>query len=413
MSQTSSCPTCGHANAVGATFCISCSLVLEPLDAIHALSSGIPAAATHDPKPFIGSGTSESQEFDVLEISSHNADSTDSFESAILTTPTVFLADDPLSFSAEFAAFEIDDVPAGEHTDSESGASGALVLSDATNGDPVLPTDSELAEASSDASELGGDSLAARLRKHLQRSRASSQGQPLSTDAHLAQVEPGDSSIGAPLPAENTNSSTLVEALDVPLQTQEELPEEARPTMASLDLRGLLVPTVALEPIRLDDVTTASRDTAVSEESESDGAEEKSPPSRPDFLTARPRRAPVYPPLPRAQTHTVPATLTLFQHRRAVERYPLTEAINIIGRKGAGVGNTLLDLGELDPSASPAFQHATIFQTNRNFTLHVTCDAGTQVNREVLALGTLRNLQHGDVLVFGGKHPLHFEIHED
>ena len=70
----------------------------------------------------------------------------------------------------------------------------------------------------------------------------------------------------------------------------------------------------------------------------------------------------------------------------------------------------LVDLGQYADARAFADNHSYIFRQNKNYTLYVTSDAGTQLNDEMLDLGEHRELEDGDVIVLGGQLAMKFNL---
>ena len=56
-----------------------------------------------------------------------------------------------------------------------------------------------------------------------------------------------------------------------------------------------------------------------------------------------------------------------------------------------------------DPEAVISRKHAYVYRQNKNYTLYVVSNAGTQVNSDLLDIGDRRKLSDGDVIVLAGK----------
>jgi hypothetical protein len=70
----------------------------------------------------------------------------------------------------------------------------------------------------------------------------------------------------------------------------------------------------------------------------------------------------------------------------------------------------LVDLSQYADADAFADLHSYIFRQNKNYTLYVTSDAGTQLNDELLDLGEHRTLEDGDVIVLGGRLAMRFNM---
>ncbi|MFW6058439.1 MAG: FHA domain-containing protein, partial [Persicimonas sp.] len=69
----------------------------------------------------------------------------------------------------------------------------------------------------------------------------------------------------------------------------------------------------------------------------------------------------------------------------------------------------VVDLAQFGDASAFASRHGYVFRQNKNYTLYITSDAGTQLNDEVLTLGEHRKLADGDVIVLGGEVALRFD----
>lgn len=70
----------------------------------------------------------------------------------------------------------------------------------------------------------------------------------------------------------------------------------------------------------------------------------------------------------------------------------------------------LIDLGVYGDPTLYAQRHGYIFRQHKNYTLYVLSDMGTQLNDELLQLGTQRQLNDGDVIILGGQVALKFRL---
>lgn len=68
----------------------------------------------------------------------------------------------------------------------------------------------------------------------------------------------------------------------------------------------------------------------------------------------------------------------------------------------------VIDLSQYGDASKFATRHGYIFCQNKNYTLCVLSDMGTQLNDEMLELGARRTLTHGDVIIVGGEVALQF-----
>src|SRR5690554_2491381 len=70
----------------------------------------------------------------------------------------------------------------------------------------------------------------------------------------------------------------------------------------------------------------------------------------------------------------------------------------------------VIDLSQYASAANFALHHGYIFRQNKNYTLCVLSDMGTQLNDEMLELGARRTLNHGDLIILGGEVGLQFRV---
>lgn len=68
----------------------------------------------------------------------------------------------------------------------------------------------------------------------------------------------------------------------------------------------------------------------------------------------------------------------------------------------------IINLSQYGDAAKFALRHGYIFRQNKNYTLCVLSDMGTQLNDEMLELGSRRPLVHGDMIILGGEVALQF-----
>lgn len=107
----------------------------------------------------------------------------------------------------------------------------------------------------------------------------------------------------------------------------------------------------------------------------------------------------------------VSATLTLYVNRQPVHAHNIDTDETLIGRRDPRAdAYPEFDLSEWDPDAHISRKHAYIYRQNRNYTLYVVSNSGTQVNADLLNLGDRRTLKSGDVLVLAGRFAMKFEV---
>ncbi len=68
----------------------------------------------------------------------------------------------------------------------------------------------------------------------------------------------------------------------------------------------------------------------------------------------------------------------------------------------------VVDLSQFGDADAFARRHGYVFRQNKNYTLYVLSDMGTQLNDELLAIGDHRQLNDGDVIIVGGEVALQF-----
>lgn len=130
------------------------------------------------------------------------------------------------------------------------------------------------------------------------------------------------------------------------------------------------------------------------------------------FAAAFPVKAkerPVVEPLP--VPGPVSATLTLYVNRQPVHAHNIETDETLIGRRDPRAdAYPEFDLTEWDPDAHVSRKHACVYRQNRNYTLYVVSNSGTQLNADLLNLGDRRTLKSGDVIVLAGRFAMKFEI---
>jgi len=105
------------------------------------------------------------------------------------------------------------------------------------------------------------------------------------------------------------------------------------------------------------------------------------------------------------------ATLTLYVNRQPVYTHTIDTDETLIGRRDPRADAfPELDLSEWDDDAVISRKHAYLYRQNRNYTLFVVSNTGTQLNSDLMSLGDRRPLKSGDVLILGGKFAMKFEI---
>ncbi len=116
-------------------------------------------------------------------------------------------------------------------------------------------------------------------------------------------------------------------------------------------------------------------------------------------------------PLPEPGVRATPATLTVYVNRQPVHTHAIETDETLIGRRDP-VSDAYpdLDLTELDTASVVSRKHAYIFRQNRNYTLYVVSNSGTQVNSDLLELGQRRALEDGDIIVLAGSIAMKFDL---
>lgn len=116
-------------------------------------------------------------------------------------------------------------------------------------------------------------------------------------------------------------------------------------------------------------------------------------------------------PLPEPGAHAEPATLTVYANRQPVLTYAIDTDETLIGRRDP-VSDAYpdIDLEEIEGADVVSRKHAYVFRQNKNYTLYVVSNAGTQVNQDLLELGERRQLADGDIIVLAGAVAIKFEL---
>lgn len=127
----------------------------------------------------------------------------------------------------------------------------------------------------------------------------------------------------------------------------------------------------------------------------------------------RPRASGEASPLPEPGALAEPAILTVYANREPVLTYGIDTDETLIGRRDP-VSDAYpdVDLSEIDEASVVSRKHAYIFRQNKNYTLYVVSNAGTQLNSDLLELGERRKLSDGDIIVLAGAIAIKFELPE-
>lgn len=125
----------------------------------------------------------------------------------------------------------------------------------------------------------------------------------------------------------------------------------------------------------------------------------------------RERQRPAMEPLPSPGTLVEPATLTLYVNREPVHTHTIETDEILIGRRDP-VADAYpdLDLSDYDPKSEISRKHAYVYRQNKNHTLYVVTNAGTQLNSDLLEIGDRRPLSDGDVIILSGKFAIKFDV---
>ena len=151
------------------------------------------------------------------------------------------------------------------------------------------------------------------------------------------------------------------------------------------------------------------------EQAEEQPAEKAGPSERfQQAFEAKRKERPGAAPLPTPGVLAESATLTLYQNRQPALTHPIDTDETLIGRRDP-VSDTYpdLDVEPYDAGSHISRKHAYVYRQNRNYTLYVVSNAGTQLNSELLNLGDRRKLSDGDVIVLAGAIALKFELPQD
>jgi len=116
-------------------------------------------------------------------------------------------------------------------------------------------------------------------------------------------------------------------------------------------------------------------------------------------------------PLPQPGTYVNPATLTLYVNREEAHKHYIENDETLLGRRDPhSDAYPDFDLSEYDTKGLVSRKHAYVYRQNKNYTLYVVSNAGTQLNNELLSLGDRRVLKPNDVIVLAGVLAIKFEI---
>lgn len=116
-------------------------------------------------------------------------------------------------------------------------------------------------------------------------------------------------------------------------------------------------------------------------------------------------------PLPRPGIHSNPATLSVFVNREEAHRHYIENDETLLGRRDPhSDAYPELDLSDFDEKGLISRKHAYVYRQNKNYTLYVVSNSGTQLNNELLSLGDRRTLKADDVIVLAGILAIKFEL---
>ena len=139
-------------------------------------------------------------------------------------------------------------------------------------------------------------------------------------------------------------------------------------------------------------------------------------PMRPPEPIVEPPSAPA-PALPKqaAPAPVLPATLTVYQNRQPVLTHQIQTDETLIGRRD--VRSDIypdVDLTAYDQAGEfISRKHVYIYRQNREYTIYVVSNAGTQLGNQILDLGARHSLSDGDVIILGGRLAMRFEVAGD
>ncbi len=166
-------------------------------------------------------------------------------------------------------------------------------------------------------------------------------------------------------------------------------------------------PSEAAEPSAAD----VSESESLSEDSYIDAAGiSGSPQFREMFKSVAKTREPQAP-LPQPGIHANPATLCVYVNREEAHRHYIELDETLLGRRDPNSdAYPDLDLTSFDEQDLISRKHVYVYRQNKNYTLYVVSNAGTQLNNELLSLGDRRTLKSDDVIVLAGILAIKFEL---
>ena len=168
----------------------------------------------------------------------------------------------------------------------------------------------------------------------------------------------------------------------------------------------------APEPAGIETATDAVEDyPEVAEESATEAVPAERSGAFDAAFKVREKAASSYQALPTPGAFMEPATLTLYVNREPVLTYEIETDETLLGRRDP-VADAYpdIDFTDWDAAAEVSRKHVFIYRQNKNYTLYVVSNAGTQLNSDILSLGDRRPLKDGDIIVLAGKFALKFQL---
>lgn len=121
------------------------------------------------------------------------------------------------------------------------------------------------------------------------------------------------------------------------------------------------------------------------------------------------------PPKQAAPAPVLPATITVYQNRQPVLTHQIQTDETLIGRRDVrGDIYPDVDLTAYDQAGEfISRKHVYIYRQNREYTIYVVSNMGTQLGNQILDLGARHSLSDGDVIILGGRLAMKFEVAGD
>jgi len=105
------------------------------------------------------------------------------------------------------------------------------------------------------------------------------------------------------------------------------------------------------------------------------------------------------------------ARMVIYQNKQPAHTHPIVNDETLVGRYDPVSGAFPdLDLTEFDTDSSISRKHVYIYRQNREYYLYPVSNGGTQLNSELVDMGSKRKLKDGDVIILAAKLAMKFHI---